>query len=96
MPPPSEDYRRLAPGETVGLLKAPFPITATSFEKDATGAVSVVHAKAEKPVEGAAPKKPKRYAFDFDPTSPNNLRLGFRTVPVTNLYLQTLTMTSHS
>ncbi|KAL8949760.1 MAG: hypothetical protein Q9222_004159 [Ikaeria aurantiellina] len=58
----SDDYFRLAPGKTVGLLKVPFPITATSFEKDPnTGEVVVVHAKYEKPVEGSAPKKPKSF-----------------------------------
>ncbi|KAL8870068.1 MAG: hypothetical protein Q9174_003801 [Haloplaca sp. 1 TL-2023] len=58
----SDDYFRLAPGKTVGLLKAPFPITATSFEKDpSTGQVTVVHAKYEKPSDGSAPKKPKSF-----------------------------------
>ena len=56
----SKDYFRLAPGKTVGLMKAPYPITGTSFEKDEkTGVVTAVHAKYEKPEEGAAPKKPK-------------------------------------
>jgi glutaminyl-tRNA synthetase len=55
------DYFRLAPGKLVGLMKAPFPITATSYEKDPeTGRVTCVHAKYEKPEEeGAKPKKPK-------------------------------------
>lgn len=58
----SPDYFRLAPGKTVGLLKAPFPITATSFEKDpTTGVVTRVHATYEKPAEGEAPKKPKSF-----------------------------------
>lgn len=58
----SEDYFRLAPGKTVGLLKAPFPVTATSFDKDpATGAIIAVHAKYERPVDDGPPKKPKRY-----------------------------------
>ncbi|KAJ5585165.1 uncharacterized protein N7459_004965 [Penicillium hispanicum] len=58
----SADYFRLAPGKTVGLLKVPYPITATSFDKDpVTGAVTCVHAKYEKPEEGAAPKKPKTF-----------------------------------
>ncbi|KAJ5908989.1 hypothetical protein N7495_001671 [Penicillium taxi] len=56
------DYFRLAPGKTVGLLKVPYPITATTFDKDpVTGAVTCVHAKYEKPEEGVAPKKPKTY-----------------------------------
>ncbi|KAL8964091.1 MAG: hypothetical protein Q9183_004710 [Haloplaca sp. 2 TL-2023] len=58
----SDDYFRLAPGKTVGLLRAPFPITATSFEKDpTTGQVTTVHAKYEKPSDGNAPKKPKSF-----------------------------------
>lgn len=58
----SADYFRLAPGKTVGLLKVPHPITATTFEKDpTTGIVTCVHAKYEKPTEGAAPKKPKTF-----------------------------------
>ncbi|KAJ5551295.1 hypothetical protein N7461_005993 [Penicillium sp. DV-2018c] len=58
----SPDYFRLAPGKTVGLLKVPYPITATSFETDpTTGAVTVVHAKYEKPAEGEVPKKPKSF-----------------------------------
>ncbi|KAI4261402.1 MAG: hypothetical protein L6R42_003400, partial [Xanthoria sp. 1 TBL-2021] len=56
----SDDYFRLAPGKTVGLLKVPFPITATSFEKDSnSGEVMLVHAKYEKPLDGSTPKKPK-------------------------------------
>ena len=59
----SKDYFRLAPGKSVGLMKVPFPITATSFEKDEnTGLVTIVHATYEKPVvEGTPFKKPKTY-----------------------------------
>ncbi|ODH49994.1 glutamine-tRNA ligase [Paracoccidioides brasiliensis] len=58
----SPDYFRLAPGKTVGLMKVPHPITATSFEKDPeTGLVTCVHAKYEKPEEGSPPKKPKSF-----------------------------------
>ena len=57
----SKDYFRLAPGKTVGLMKVPFPITATTFEKDDEGRVTVVHARYEKPKEGTAFKKPKTY-----------------------------------
>ncbi|OAX80348.1 glutamine-tRNA ligase [Emergomyces africanus] len=58
----SADYFRLAPGKTVGLMKVPYPITATSFEKDPeTGLVTCVHAKYEKPEQGSAPKKPKTF-----------------------------------
>ena len=58
----SKDYFRLAPGKAVGLLKVPYPIKATTFDKDeATGLVTAVHATYEKPEEGAAFKKPKTY-----------------------------------
>ncbi|KAK4197996.1 tRNA synthetases class I, catalytic domain-containing protein [Triangularia verruculosa] len=53
----SKDYFRLAPGKTVGLLQAPFPITATSFTKDeATGLVTEVKA-----VFDRSGKKPKTF-----------------------------------
>ena len=56
----SPDYFRLAPGKSVGLLKVPFPITATSFEKNpSTNLVSLIHANYDKPPEGTPPKKPK-------------------------------------
>ena len=52
----------MAPGKQVGLLKVPFPVTATSFEKDpSSDKVTVVHARYEKPADGGPPKKPKRY-----------------------------------
>ena len=58
----SPDYFRLAPGKPVGLMKVPFPITATSFEKDhVSGAVTLIHATYEKPSDGSAPKKPKSF-----------------------------------
>ncbi|KAI9756552.1 MAG: hypothetical protein M4579_003811 [Chaenotheca gracillima] len=58
----SKDYFRLAPGKSVGLLKVPFPIKATSFTKDEqTGLVSEIRATYEKPEEGTAFKKPKTY-----------------------------------
>ncbi|KAL8675448.1 MAG: hypothetical protein Q9168_000149 [Polycauliona sp. 1 TL-2023] len=59
----SKDFFRLAPGKSVGLLKVPFPIKATSFEKDeASGLVTAVHADYEKPEDGStAFKKPKTY-----------------------------------
>lgn len=56
----SADYFRLAPGKTVGLMKAPYPITATSYDKDPeTGEITCVHAKYEKPEEGQPTKKAK-------------------------------------
>ncbi|ODM16179.1 Glutamine--tRNA ligase [Aspergillus cristatus] len=57
----SPDYFRMAPGKPVGLLKAPYPVTAKSFEKDESGRVTVVHASYDKPADGSAPKKPKAF-----------------------------------
>lgn len=58
----SPDYFRLAPGKTVGLMKAPFPITATSFEQDPyTREITLIRATYEKPADGSAPKKPKSF-----------------------------------
>ena len=58
----SKDYFRLAPGKAVGLLKVPYPIKATTFEKDgATGLITKIHATYEKPEEGTSFKKPKTY-----------------------------------
>ncbi|KZF23337.1 glutaminyl-tRNA synthetase [Xylona heveae TC161] len=58
----SKDYFRLAPGKSVGLLKVPYPIKATTFSKDpTTGLVTEVRAVYEKPEEGATFKKPKTY-----------------------------------
>ena len=76
----SKDYFRLAPGKSVGLLKVPFPVKATSFEKDnATGLVTAVHATYEKPEEGTAFKKPKTYiqwvAASEKHTSPINVEV---------------------
>lgn len=60
----SPDYFRMAPGKLVGLMKVPYPVVATSYEKDpATGQVTLIHARYERPAEGAAPKKPKAYVF---------------------------------
>jgi len=53
----SKDYFRLAPGKTVGLLQAPFPIKATGFTKDeATGKVTEVRAVFDRET-----KKPKTF-----------------------------------
>ncbi|CAL5867345.1 uncharacterized protein PFLUO_LOCUS1560 [Penicillium psychrofluorescens] len=69
----SPDYFRLAPGKTVGLLRVPYPITATSFDKDpATGTVTCVYAKYEKPEEGAAPKKGKTFIHWVGESSAHN------------------------
>jgi len=58
----SRDYFRLAPGKATGLLKVPYPIKATTIDKDEdTGLITAVHATYEKPEEGATFKKPKTY-----------------------------------
>jgi len=55
----SSDYFRLAPGKTVGLFQAPFPITCTSFKTNpTTGEVVELFCKLEN--EGPA-KKPKAH-----------------------------------
>ncbi|KAI4114907.1 MAG: hypothetical protein LQ345_004399 [Seirophora villosa] len=60
-PVDSKDFFRLAPGKSVGLLKVPFPITATSFET-ADDIITAIHATYDKPADGSAAfKKPKTY-----------------------------------
>jgi glutaminyl-tRNA synthetase len=58
----SKDFFRMAPGKSVGLLKVPYPVKATSFKKDETsGRVVEIHAEYERPAEGTSFKKPKTY-----------------------------------
>ncbi|KAA1466688.1 glutamine-tRNA ligase [Dentipellis sp. KUC8613] len=58
----SPDYFRLAPGKTVGLFQAPFPITCTSYKTDpATGAVTELICKLENGADGTPVKKPKAF-----------------------------------
>lgn len=52
----SKDYFRLAPGKSVGLLKAKHTIRATSFEQDSHGTVSTIHAHYENDVPFTKPK----------------------------------------
>ncbi|KAL7421559.1 Glutaminyl-tRNA synthetase [Cryptotrichosporon argae] len=55
----SDDYFRLAPGKSVGLFKAPFPVRCTGYTKDeATGKVTEIRAVLED--DGSA-KKAKAY-----------------------------------
>lgn len=51
----SKGYFRLAPGKTVGLLQAPYPIKATSFTTDAAGRVTEIRTVFDKTT------KPKAY-----------------------------------
>ena len=56
----SEEYLRLAPGKTVGLVKAPYAIRAMSFRKDEGGRVTEILAEAVPPDaagEGKGKKK---------------------------------------
>ncbi|KAI4150896.1 MAG: hypothetical protein LQ340_003833 [Diploschistes diacapsis] len=57
----SKDYFRLAPGKAVGLLKVPYPIIATGFEKGSDGRVSKVQATYVEPDADGKFKKPKAY-----------------------------------
>lgn len=53
----SKDYFRLAPGKTVGLFQAPYPITCTSYKTDpATGEVTELICRAETEGEVATKK----------------------------------------
>ncbi|SPO07106.1 probable glutamine-tRNA ligase [Cephalotrichum gorgonifer] len=53
----SKGYFRLAPGKSVGLLQAPYPVHATSFDKDPeTGLVTKIYAEFDK-----SGKKPQTY-----------------------------------
>ncbi|KAJ4478315.1 glutamine-tRNA ligase [Lentinula aciculospora] len=55
----SEDYFRLAPGKTVGLFQAPYPITCTSYKTDSTsGKVTELFCRLE---NGGNVKKPKAF-----------------------------------
>ena len=55
----SPDYFRLAPGKSVGLFKAPFPITCTSYTTDpTTGRVNEIRARLE---DDGKVKKAKAY-----------------------------------
>ncbi|KAK9367553.1 tRNA synthetases class I, catalytic domain-containing protein [Lipomyces kononenkoae] len=53
----SEDYFRLAPGKSVGLLKVPYTVRVTSFSKDESGKVTEIHAV----YENDKKIKPKTY-----------------------------------
>ena len=77
------DYFRLAPGKTVGLLKVPFPITATSVQKEeSSGAIIAVHATYEKPEEGITPTKPKGWIHwvASSPEIPSPIRTKVRII----------------
>jgi len=57
----SKDYFRLAPGKTVGLFQAPFPITCVSHKANASGEVVELICRLEDGSGGAPAKKPKAF-----------------------------------
>ena len=54
----SPDYFRLAPGKSVGLFKAPYPVVCEGFTKDSTGKITEIQCRLEN--DGTA-KKPKAF-----------------------------------
>ncbi|MCO5585049.1 hypothetical protein L7F22_038981 [Adiantum nelumboides] len=70
----SADYFRLAPGKTVGLLNAPFPVTCTSFVKAADGkGIDHIVCRYEDPSKnGDASKKAKTYIQWVAKHAPSN------------------------
>jgi glutaminyl-tRNA synthetase len=58
----SKDYFRLAPGKTVGLFQAPYPITCTAYRTDpSSGDVVELICRLEDGKDSAVPKKPKAF-----------------------------------
>lgn len=57
----SKDYFRLAPGKTVGLFQAPYPITCVSHKTSASGEVIELVCRAEIGEAGKPVKKPKAF-----------------------------------
>ncbi|KAF8592448.1 glutamine-tRNA ligase [Ramaria rubella] len=58
----SKDYFRLAPGKTVGLFQAPYPITCTSYKIDeSSGEVVELTCHLEDGKDGTAVRKPKAF-----------------------------------
>ncbi|KAK0610483.1 tRNA synthetases class I, catalytic domain-containing protein [Bombardia bombarda] len=63
----SDDYYRLAPGKTVGLLQMPYPVKAVSFTKDEAGAIKEVQGVFDK--EGTRPKTYIQWVPKGSPTA---------------------------
>ncbi|KAF8525313.1 glutaminyl-tRNA synthetase [Gautieria morchelliformis] len=58
----SKDYFRLAPGKTVGLFQAPYPITCTAYRTDpSSGDVVELICRLEDGKDGTVSKKPKAF-----------------------------------
>jgi glutaminyl-tRNA synthetase len=58
----SKDYYRLAPGKTVGLFQAPYPITCTTYKTDpSSGEVVELICRLEDGKDGTTIKKPKAF-----------------------------------
>ena len=83
----SPDYFRLALGKTVGLMKAPYPITATSIDKDSdSGLIRAVHARFEKPIDDSPPKKPKSWIHWVGDSSSHNSPIKARVRIINSLF----------
>lgn len=75
----SKDYFRLAPGKSVGLMKVPYPITATSFTTDPiTGLISTVHAIYEFPSSPETPFKKSKTYIQWVASHPSSIRAQVR------------------
>ncbi|KAF9651208.1 glutaminyl-tRNA synthetase [Thelephora ganbajun] len=72
----SKDYFRLAPGKTVGLFGAPYPITCTSYKSDpVTGAVVEVIARLENSGQAKKPKTFIQWVAEHAPSG-SPIRVG--------------------
>lgn len=72
----SPDYFRLAPGKSVGLFKAPFPVTCTSFTTDPTsGAVTEIRCRLEDDAARAGKPVVKPKAFIQWVSAPDAIHL---------------------
>lgn len=72
---PSKDYFRMAPGQSVGLLKVPCNIRVTSFSKDSAGKVTEIRAHYENDVAFKKPKTFIQWVADC-PRKQSPVRLG--------------------
>lgn len=72
---PSKDYFRMAPGQSVGLLKVPYNIRVTSYTKDDKGNVTEIKAHYENDVPFKKPKTFIQWVADC-PAKQSPVRLG--------------------
>ncbi|KAF5097248.1 hypothetical protein D0Z00_002457 [Geotrichum galactomycetum] len=71
----SKDYFRMAPGQSVGLLKVPHNVRVTSFTKDESGNVTEIRAHYENDVPAKKPKTFIQWIADA-PSKNSPVRLG--------------------